>query len=101
MGIRSGKHQEGFCFVSESEQKLDPRFVVDGHGKKIFKVMTLDDIDAMDDVIWLIGDGEKPVLQAGSVSLVFCESGTGKSFFAMHTAQCRARGMDWFGHSVQ
>lgn len=80
----------------EANQKEDHRIKLDQRGKKVFITMTEDDIDELPDIEWLIAG----ILQIATVSMVYGDSNVGKTFYALHTAQCIARGMQWFGHDI-
>lgn len=41
------------------------------------------------------------VIEQGSLSMIFGESGAGKSFCALSIAAAISTGLDWFGHHVQ
>ncbi len=46
---------------------------------------------------WLI----QGVLEAASLSMIYGESGSGKSFLALDLSACIATGLEWYGHHVQ
>jgi hypothetical protein len=48
-------------------------------------------------VAWIV----KKIIERGTVILVFGDSGTGKSFFAISLAACVATGTDFFGYPVK
>jgi hypothetical protein len=48
-------------------------------------------------VAWIV----KKIIERGSVVLVFGDSGTGKSFFAISLAACVVTGTDFFGYPVK
>lgn len=79
------------------KQEEDNRRRLDERGKLIFRTMSEDDIDELPAIECLIAG----TLQRATVSLVFGDSNVGKTFFALHTAQCVARGMQWFGRNVK
>lgn len=80
----------------DQKGEQDARITVK-NGRKVFYTMTEDEIDLLPDIEYLI-DG---ILQCSTVSLLFGESNTGKTFNALHFAQCVARGMDWIGRRVR
>jgi len=77
-------------------EEEDTRTRLDQRGKRVFITMTEDDIDELPDIEYLISG----MLQTATVSLVFGDSNVGKTFFALHTAQCVARGLPWFERDV-
>jgi hypothetical protein len=62
-----------------------------------FEMLLEDDIDKLPDPECLIED----FLELATVSLWYGESGSRKTFVGIHTAECVARGMDWFSHAVK
>jgi hypothetical protein len=81
----------------QKEQEEDTRTRLDQRGKRIFVTMTEDDIDELPDLEYLITG----ILQTATVSLVFGDSNVGKTFFALHIAQCIARGLQWYGRDIK
>jgi len=79
------------------QQEADIRTTLDQRGKLVFRLMTEDDIDNLPDIEWLISG----ILQTATVSLVYGDSNVGKTFFALHTAQCVARGLQWYGRDIK
>lgn len=66
------------------------------NGKKVFRLVRQSDIMNFPDPVYLINK----IIQSGSVAMIFGESSTGKTFFALHTAECVARGREWFGRRL-
>lgn len=48
-------------------------------------------------LVWIV----KRIIEAGSLSMIFGDSGTYKSFIAIAIAACIATGRDFYGHSVK
>src|SRR2546423_243115 len=78
-------------------EQNDHRFKIGKNGKKVIIRYTEDDIDALPDIEYLIGN----TLQACGVSMIFGPSGTGKTFNALNIAYCIAHGIHWFGRPVK
>lgn len=81
----------------EETQSDDPRFTTGRSGKRIFSTFTEDDIDQLPDIEYLLSG----ILLTSSVSMVFGESNTGKTFAALDLAQHIARGLMWQGRRVK
>ncbi|HZU00294.1 MAG TPA: AAA family ATPase [Ktedonobacteraceae bacterium] len=81
----------------QEEPQADTRVKMGARGKEVFRTLSMDEIDALPDIEYLV----QSVLPRCAVSLVFGESNTGKTFFALHLALCVAYGMSWIGRSVK
>lgn len=82
-----------------SEKGIDAvRDIVFGKVKQEGLFITIEDMMAgIKKPNWLI----KGILERGSMNLIFGESGSGKSLFAMDWAFCAATGRDWHGHKIK
>lgn len=81
----------------QDQEELHPDLKIGKKGKKVYVTLTEDDIECFPDAIYLVSG----ILQTATVSMLFGESNTGKTFVALHTAQCIARGMQWLGRPVE
>jgi hypothetical protein len=66
-------------------------------GVDTFRLYSADDLLKMPPPSWLV-DG---IVPASGLSILYGESGTGKSFIALDWALCVATGLPWFGHEVK
>lgn len=66
-------------------------------GRPVYKTYTEDEIDLFPDIEYLASG----ILQTATVSMLYGESNTGKTFVGLHLAQCVARGRDWLGRPVK
>lgn len=83
--------------TSIPEQEQNARTRLNAQGQAVFRTMSEDDVENLPDIQWQV----RNILQAATVSLVFGESSVGKTFFALHMAQCIARYQQWYGHKTQ
>jgi RecA-family ATPase len=82
---------------AEAEEDLDPRLTREKKGERIFRTLSETDILNLPDSEYLISG----LLQVQTVSLLFGESNTGKTFNGLHIAECVARGRYWLGRPVK
>jgi RecA-family ATPase len=82
---------------TEEIEESHPRLRIGKQGKPVFRTLSMDDIDALPDIEYLVTN----LLQKVSVSMIFGESNAGKTFCALHLALCVAYGMDWIGRTVK
>lgn len=80
-----------------SKEVEDTDFKKDRQGRQVFATLSEDDVDQLPDIEWLISG----VLQHSTVSMLYADSNTGKTFVALDMAMCIARGMSWFGRPVK
>lgn len=81
---------------SEALEIQDPHFVA-SEGKRLLKLSTIEDIYNLPDALPLIAG----ILEAGSVSMLYGLSGTGKTFTALDLALCICHGRYWHGRKVE
>ncbi len=81
----------------KSTEEPDERFLTNQSGKRVLKLSTIDDIYALPDALPLIAG----VLEAGSVSMLYGVSGTGKTFTGLDLALSISHGISWQGRAVQ
>jgi KaiC/GvpD/RAD55 family RecA-like ATPase len=79
------------------EEESDERFLTSQSGKRLLKLSTIDDIYALPDALPLIAG----MLEAGSVSMLYGVSGTGKTFMGLDLALSISHGIPWQGRAVQ
>ena len=79
------------------QEDQDVRTRTGKNGKRVFIRLTEDDVDQFPDLEFLISN----ILPTDAVSLLYAISGAGKTFNALHFAQCVARGIPWFGRSAK
>lgn len=75
----------------------DERFLISQSGRRLLKLSTIEDIYALPDALPLIAG----VLEAGSVSMLYGVSGTGKTFIGLDVALSISHGIPWQGRKVQ
>jgi AAA domain len=80
-----------------SEEKPDERFLINQAGKRLLKLSTIEDIYNLPDALPLIAG----ILEAGSVSMLYGVSGTGKTFVGLDIALSISHGIPWQGRIVQ
>jgi AAA domain len=78
-------------------EESDERFLTSQSGKLVLRLSTIDDIYALPDAFPLIAG----VLEAGSVSMLYGVSGTGKTFTGLDLALSISHGIPWQGRAVQ
>jgi hypothetical protein len=82
---------------SEGTKEELPRGIHLGKsGKPVFTRMVESDVDELPDIAFRI----QCILPESGVTLVYGPSGTGKTFFGYHMAQCLAHNMYWFRRRV-
>ena len=81
----------------KSKEKLDERFLTGQSGKRLLKLSTIEDIYHLADALPLIAG----ILEAGSVSMLYGVSGTGKTFIGLDIALSISHGIPWQGQAVQ
>lgn len=81
----------------EATQDEDRRLVVGKKGKKVLRSDTLEDVLNYPDPEYLV----TKILEIATVSLLYGESGTGKTFIALGIALAVAFGHDWLGRRVK
>jgi KaiC/GvpD/RAD55 family RecA-like ATPase len=64
--------------------------------RKRFRSLDDDEIDEMEDPVWLVED----VIPEASISVVYGQSGSYKTFVALDIACCLAAGIPWQGHHI-
>ena len=93
--------KEMITTVAPPEAKLkeepDERFLTSQSGKRLLKLSTIEDIYNLPDALPLIAE----VLEAGSVSMLYGVSGTGKTFIGLDIALSISHGIPWQGRKVQ
>ena len=87
---------EGEQAEETKEEELPRGIHIGKTGKPVFTRMLESDIDELPDIAFRI----QCVLPESGVTLVYGPSGTGKTFFGYHIAQCLAHNMYWFGRRV-
>ena len=90
-GVEAGQ-SEG----AKEEEELPRGIHMGKSGKPVFTRMLESDVDELPDIAFRI----QCVLPESAVMLVYGPSGTGKTFFGYHMAQCLAHNMYWFGRRV-
>jgi archaellum biogenesis ATPase FlaH len=83
--------------AEKPQEEDDKRFIKLPTGKRVLKLYSIDDVYGFPDPEYLI----YPILGAGSVSLLYGRSGTGKTFTSLHLALSVAHGIDWLGYKVK
>jgi RecA-family ATPase len=84
--------------TKQAEQSSqDERITIGRDGKAVFSRHSRRDIQSIPRQEFLL----KHLLHVKAVSMIFGESGTGKTFWALHLATCVALGLDWFGKRVK
>jgi KaiC/GvpD/RAD55 family RecA-like ATPase len=78
------------------EEELPRGIHIGKSGKPVFTRMLESDVDELPDIAFRI----QCVLPESGVTLVYGPSGTGKTFFGYHIAQCLAHNMHWFGRRI-
>jgi len=78
-------------------QEDDPRLIIGAKGKKVLKTDSLADVMNYPDPEYLV----PKILEIATVSLLYGESGTGKTFIALAIALAIAFGRDWLGRPVK
>lgn len=81
----------------DEQEDLHPDFRIGKQGKKVFKTLSEDEIEDFPDIEYMVSG----LLQTSTVSLVFSESNSGKTFVALDIAEHIARGMSWQGRRVK
>lgn len=79
------------------QEDTDPRFTPNKNGKPIFVTLSEDDIDALPDIEYMLSG----ILLTSSVSMLYGESNTGKTFTALDIAEHIARGLMWLARRVK
>ena len=79
------------------DEKPDERFLTGQSGKRLLKLSTIEDIYHLPDALPLLAG----VLEAGSVSMLYGVSGTGKTFTGLDIALSISHGIPWQGRTVQ
>ena len=74
----------------------EPENSEDRHGHQ-FRFLSISELFNIPPPSWLV----KPYLDAGSLSVVFGEPGTMKSFLALDLGLCLASGQPWYGYPVR
>src|SRR2546421_7983385 len=88
---------EGTEQEEETKEEELPRGIHIGKsGKPVFTRILESDVDELPDIAFRI----QCVLPESGVTLVYGPSGTGKTFFGYHIAQCLAHNMHWFGRRI-
>ena len=82
---------------TEPKEEPDERFLTSQSGKRLLKLSTIEDIYNLPDTLPLIAG----VLEAGSVSMLYGVSGTGKTFIGLDVALSVSHGIYWQGRKVQ
>ncbi len=82
---------------AKSADEVDEHFMTSQSGKRLLKLSTIEDIYLLADALPLIAG----VLDAGSVSLLYGVSGTGKTFMGLDIALSISHGIPWQGNKVQ
>ena len=80
-----------------TKQDNNSRLVMGKKGKKVMKSDTLEDVLNYPDPEYLVAK----ILEIATVSLLYGESGTGKTFIALAIALAVALGQDWLGRRVK
>lgn len=75
----------------------DQRFTLGRTGKRVFRTLSMEDVYEFPDPEDLIAN----LLQMATVSMIFGESNTGKTFIALSLALCVAYGRAWLGRPVK
>ena len=81
--------------ADEKTGESDPRLIM-GKSGKMFRTLSMKDVEALPDIQYLVAK----ILQIATVSLLFGESGTGKTFIALALAFAIAYGQEWLGRKV-
>jgi AAA domain len=79
------------------KEELDERFLTSQSGQRLLKLSTIEDIYHLPDALPLIAG----ILEAGSVSMLYGVSGTGKTFIGLDIALSISHGISWQGRMVQ
>jgi AAA domain len=83
--------------ASKRREESDERFLTSQSGKRVLKLSTIEDIYNLPDALPLVAG----VLEAGSVSMLYGVSGTGKTFTGLDIALSISHGIPWQGSKVQ
>jgi AAA domain len=81
----------------QAAEDHNPDFTIGKSGKKVFTTLSMDDLENLPDIEYLVSG----LLQTSTVSMMFAESNTGKTYNAMHLALCVAYGIPWLGRRVK
>ncbi len=84
-------------WLSAPDPDQDARTRIDSRGKRVFRTMSMDDIDELPEPKWLIPG----ILQEATVSLIYGDSNVGKTFNSLKIAFCKGYGIDWLGREVK
>ncbi len=76
---------------------MPPDTRIGKRGKPVYKTLTEDDIECFPDISYMVSG----LLQTSTVSLLFGESNSGKTFVALDIAEHVARGILWQGRRVE
>jgi len=80
-----------------TQQEDDPRLIMGTKGKKVLRSDSLEDVLNYPDPEYLIAR----ILEVATVSLLYGESGSGKTFLALALALAVAFGKEWLGRTVK
>jgi len=83
--------------TTPDQEDPDPRITTGKSGKKVFRTLSMEDIENFPDIEYLISN----LLQVATVSMLFGESSVGKTFIALALALCVAYGIPWLGRPVK
>jgi hypothetical protein len=83
--------------VEAPSEQQDPRKIILPNGKTAFRTYKISDLRKMPRVKWLVSG----LLQMQSISLLYGDANTGKTFTALDIALHIALGMDWIGRPIR
>jgi predicted transcriptional regulator len=83
--------------AGDTKQDNDQRLVIGAKGKIVLRSDSLEDVLNYPDPEYLVAK----ILEIATVSLLYGESGTGKTFIALAVALAVAFGKDWLGRRVK